>query len=296
MKRVMFSNFAGGVLFLCAVFSAVRLQAGQVVFNIDPTRSQLTLSGKVAGYTFTTQGTGSLTTTYRGNINANVTGSTIQFTGSSTITAETNGVWQPVVGGGAGSAAADYGAQATVPPFGTGYGAMRNAVFDVTSSSLTLTGTNFDSSALVFSFTPSSNPTLDYNLVLEHGTLALAGYSTNAIANQASLSTNGNVVQLVIQINTQFSFTLLSSGDTPIDLTGQIVATNSLAPPFINSIVVTNQNAVLTVANATTQSQLLSSSNLISWSPASSTVSNNGGMIIFTVPVAGPHAFFRVQK
>ncbi len=296
MKRMMFSGFAGGVLFLSAVFFANRMQAGQVVFAIDPTRSQLTLSGKIAGNTLTSQGSGSLTTTYSGNINANVSSSTIQFTGSSTITAETNGVWQPAVGGGSGSAAADYGAQATVSPFGTVYGALRNLVFDVTSPSLTMTGTNFDSSALVFSFTPSSNSSLDYyNAVVTHGTLALSGYSTNTIANQASLSTNGNVEQLVIHINTQFTFTLLSSGDTPLDLTGQIVATN-LPAPFINSIIVTNQNVVLSVENATTQSQLLSSSNLVTWSSASATVSSNAGMIIFTVPTAGPRAFFQVQK
>ena len=289
------SWFAAVALVLNAAFFAGRMQAGQVVFTIDPSRSQLTLSGKIAGRTFTTQGAGSLTTTYSGNINANVSGSTIQLTGSSTITAKTNGVWQPAVGGSAGSAAADYGAQATVL-FSTAYGAARNIVLDVTSPSLTLTGTNFDSSELIFSFTPSSNSSVDYNSSLKSGTLSLTGYSTNTIANEASLSTNGNVEQLVMQINTQFSFTLISSGDTILDLTGQIVATNSTASPFINSIIVTNQNVVLTVENATTQSQLLSSSNLMTWSVDSATVTNNGSTIIFTVPMDGPRAFFRVQK
>jgi hypothetical protein len=295
MKRRRFFHLAVSGLFLNAAFFAGRMQAGQVVFAIDPARSQLTLSGKIAGYAFTTQGPGSLTTTYSGNINANLSGSTIQFTGSSTITARTNGIWQPAVGGGAGGAAADYGAQATVQFVGTAYGALRNNVFDVTSSSLPLTGTNFDSSALVFSFTPSSNSSLDYNVILEHGTLALAGYSTNTIANQASLSTNGSGEELVIHINTQFTFTLLAAGDTPLDLTGQIVATN-LPAPFINSIIVTNQNLVLNVENATTQSQLQSSTNLMTWFPASSMASNNAGLIVFTVPMTGPHAFFRVQQ
>jgi len=295
MKKMMFSRLAASVLFLNVTFLADVLRAGQTVFTIDPTRSQLTLSGKIAGDTVTTQGTGSLTTTYSGNINANVSSSTIQFTGSSTITAKTNGVWQPAVGGGSGSAAADYGAQATVEFVGTAYGALRNLVFDVTSPSLTMTGTNFDSSALVFSFTPSSNSSLDYNAVLEHGTLALAGYSTNTIANEGSLSTNGGVKQLVIQINTQFTFTLLSAGDTVLDLTGQIVATN-LPAPFISSIIETNHNLVLTVQNATTQSQLQSSSNLTTWLPASATISSNAGFTIFTVPTNGPHAFFRVQQ
>jgi hypothetical protein len=281
---------------LNASILAGRMQASPVVFAIDPAQSQLTLSGKIAGQTLTTQGAGSLTTTYSGNINANISSSTIQFTGSSTITAKTNGVWQPAVGGGAGSAAADYGALATIPFVGTAYGALRNLVFDVTSASLTLTGTNFDSSALVFSFTPGSNSSLDYNAVVANGTQTLSGYSTNTVANQASLSTNGNVEQLVIHINTQFIFTLVSPGDTPLRLTGQIVATNSTTPPLINSIVLTNQNVVLTVANASTQSLLQSSSNLMTWFTPGSTVTNSAGMIIFTVPAAGPHAFFRVQK
>lgn len=283
-------------MILNAALFTGRMQASPLVFAIDPARSQLTLSGKIVGQTLTTQGAGSLTTTYSGNINADVSGSTIQFTGSSTITAKTNGVWQPAVGGGAGSAAADYGALAAIPFVGTVYGSLRNLVFDVTSSSLTLTGTNFDSSALVFSFTPGSNSSLDYSAVVANGTQTLSGYSTNTVANQASLSTNGSEEELVIHINTQFTFTLVSPGDTPLRLTGQIVATNLPAPPLINSIVLTNQNVVLTVANATTQSLLQSSSNLMSWFSPSTTVSNNAGMIIFTVPMAGPHAFFRVQK
>jgi len=297
MKRMMLSCLIGGVLLLTGLFFADRTQASPVTFVIDPARSQLTLSGKIVGSTLTSQGAGSLTTSYSGNINANLSGSTIQFTGLSTITAKTNGVWQPATGGSAGSAAADYGAQATVAPFGTVYGALRNLVFDVTSSSLTLTGTNFDSSALVFSFAAGSGSSLDYyNASVAHGSQALSGYSTNSVANQASLSTNGNVEELVIHINTQFTFTLVSPGDTPLALTGQIVATNSTAPPLINSIILTNQNVVLTVANATTQSLLQSSSNLTGWFSPSTTVSNSAGMIIFTVPMSGPHAFFRVQK
>jgi hypothetical protein len=291
--------FTASVLLLSAMALTNRVQAGQMVFAIDPTRSQLTLSGKIAGNAFTTQEAGSLTTTYSGNINANISGSTIQFTGSSTITAATNGVWQPAVGGGSGSATADYGAEATVEFLGTAYGALRNIILDVTSSSLPLTGTNFDSGALIFLFSSGSSSALDYNAILEHGTLSLAGYSTNTIANEASLTTNGNVEQLVIQINTQFAFTLVSPGDTPLDLVGQLVATNLSvvsASPFINSVIVTNQNVVLTVENATTQSELLSSTNLMTWASASATVSSNSGTVTFTVPVSGPHDFFRIQK
>ena len=296
MRRILPSVLA--VLFLSLAFVVSETQAGPMVFSIDPTQSQLTLSGSIAGYAMTTQAAGSLTTTYSGNINATVSGATIQFTGSSTITAKTNGVWQPAVGGGSGSAPADYGAQASLSIFGTGYGALRNIILDMTSPVLTITGTNFDSSALIFNATPTSGAAFDYHSSVKSGTLALTGYSTNTIANQASLSTNGSVVQLFIKVNTTYYFTLLAANDTPLTLTGQIVANSSLATPkpYINSITATNQTLTLMVTNATTQSLLQVSTNLTSWLPASDTVSNNAGWTIFTTTMSGPKAFFRVQQ
>jgi hypothetical protein len=162
---------------------------------------------------------------------------------------------------------------------------------------LTLTGTNFDSTALVFSFATSSASSFNYNTSIKQGTLSLTGNSTNSVANGASLTTNGNLMKLVIQINAQFAFTLLTAGDTPLDLTGQIVATNLMtAPPNISSIVLNNQNVVLTVGNATAQSQVQISTNLTAWLPASTTVSNYSGLMIFTTPLSGPQSFFRVQQ
>lgn len=299
MKRILFSDFALSVLSLTFIFFAGPTQAGQMVFTVDPAQSQLTLSGSIAGYAFTVQAPGSLTTVFSGSINANMSGSTLQFTGASTIAAKTNGVWQPAAGGISGSAVADYGAQAMVPFVGTAYGALRNIILDVSSPSLALIGTNFDSSALIFSATPSSGAVLDYNApVGGHGSRALTGYSTNTIADGGSLSTNGAEIQLAIKINTIFFFTVLSANDTPITLNGQIVATSqpAVAAPLIQSLVVSNQSLVLTVANATAQSQLLVSTNLMTWSSASSTTNNDGGLIIFTTPMAGAHAFFRVQQ
>jgi hypothetical protein len=297
MKLYKTNSFVSGIVSFGVAFFLHQALAAPMVFTVDNTQSQITLSGKIAGFPLTAQGAGSLMTTYSGNINADVAGSTIQFTGSSAIIAKTNGVWQPAVGGGSGSALADYGAQASLSFLGTGYGAARNIVLDLTSPLLTLTGTNFDSTALVFSFATSSASSFDYNTSIKQGTLSLTGNSTNSVANGASLTTNGNVLKLVIQINAQFAFTLLTAGDTPLDLTGQIVATNLMtAPPNISSIVLNNQNVVLTVGNATAQSQVQISTNLTSWLPASTTVSNYSGLMIFTTPLSGPQSFFRVRQ
>jgi hypothetical protein len=283
--------------FGAALFLSGWVQAAPEVFTIDSSQSQVTLSGAVAGFTLSAQGAGSLTTTYSGSINADISGSTIQFTGSSAIAAETNGVWQPAVGGASGSAAADYGGQVSVYGVFTGYGAARNIVLDLTSPLLTVTDTNFDSTTLVFSFATNSSSSFDYNAVFESGSFLLAGDSTNTVADGASLTTDGTAQKLTIQFNTQFSFSVASPDDTPLTLTGQIVATNSFVVPFmINSITLTNQSVVLTVANATMQSQLQSSTNLTGWSPASATVSTNAGTTTFTAPMSGPKMYFRVQK
>ena len=294
MRWQYFSILAGGVFSFCVIFLFVAKQTEAAVFAIDSSQSQITISGKVYGYTFSQQGAGSLTAAYKGNINATVSGPGIQFTGSSTVTAITNGVWKPAAGGTSGSAPADYGAQVFVL-FSVGYGSERNLVMDLASPLLTLIKTNFDSSKLIVSVVTNSNPVFDYTFGLQSGSTRLSGISTNSIATGSSISTNGDLVQLVIQINTTFADTNSSA----LTMTGKIVATNSLSasvPPVITRVVFTNQNLVLTVSNAYMQSQLLSSTNLTTWTPASTTTKSNGGFIIFTTPVSGPHTFFKMQK
>ena len=149
----------------------------------------------------TPQGAGALITGYSGGINADLSGSDVQFTGGSDIIAHTNGMWFPAVGGGAAVAApADYGPEAGViiPPFSETklYGALRNISFDVTSPVLPVTGTNFNGASLVFSFA-SVNAALDYYASSSiHGSLALSGYATNTIAVGSSVATNGSIADL----------------------------------------------------------------------------------------------------
>ena len=80
--------FPAAILFLCLALPVVPARAAPMVFTVDSTQSQISLSGLIANYPMTSQSAGSLTTTYSGNLNATVSGSTIQFTGSSMITAK----------------------------------------------------------------------------------------------------------------------------------------------------------------------------------------------------------------
>ena len=280
-------------------------QAAPVAFTIDNSRSQISVVNPpsvFAGFAMTPQGTGALGASYSGSINVNLAGSTIQFTGGSSINAQTNGVWQPAIGGTAGSAPADYGPEASVnySPHGfvTFYSAMRNISFDFTSPVLPLTATNFNGTNLVFSFA-SVNASLDYYSSYTHGSFALSGYATNTVAIGSTLTTNGSTETLFIPILAQFVFSVLSANDTKVELFGQLVATNLItaAAPLIESISVTNQNVVVAAENATEQSQLLVSTNLAAWSPATvTTTTNSSGWIIFTAPMNGTHEFFRVQQ
>jgi hypothetical protein len=295
MRWQYFLISAISVFSFCVIFLVGAGQTKAAVFTIDSSQSQITISGTVSGFTFTAQGSGSLTAPYKGNINATVSGSTMRFTGLSAVAAITNGVWMPAAGGAAGSAPANYGAQVFILFIGTGYGAERNLVLDIASPLLTLTQTNFDSSKLVISVVTNSNPAFDYTTGLQSGSVELSGIATNSIATGSSISTNGDLVRLVVQINTTFTDT----NNNVLILAGTIVANNSLSasvPPVITRMVVTNQNLVLTVSNAYTQSQLLSSTNLTTWSPASATTSTNGGFIFFKTPISGPRIFFRMQK
>ena len=137
------------VTFALSMKPFAQSQAGPVVFAVDQTQSQITLSGAIVTFSglfsapLSTQGPGSLVTAYSGNINAVVAGSAIQFTGSSTICAQTNGLWQPAPGGASGSGLANYAgqAQAWIPFVGTNtaFAALRQVVLDVTSPLLTAT-------------------------------------------------------------------------------------------------------------------------------------------------------------
>src|ERR1035437_2944922 len=142
------AGFAVGLFTLMLGVSPVAAD----VLTVDPNQSSLTITGSVAGTSFVQQGAGSLTTKYGGTIQATQTAGTIQFTGLSLITAQTHGSWQPLAGGGAGSAPANSGATELYGGFITVIAAFRSLEFDVTSPAIAVTSGQFDPSSLTFLF------------------------------------------------------------------------------------------------------------------------------------------------
>jgi hypothetical protein len=281
------------VLILAFIGGAVH--AAPVQFTIDKTQSTISLAGSVLGNDLKEQGPGSLATTFSGVINADVSDAGIQFTGGSTITGLTNGVWQPGSGGGSGSAPADYAAQATTI-IGPLKGALRNLVLDVRSGVLGITNNQFDASALVFAFPTNSTATFDYDAgLLGHSGLILSGLSTNKVVNGATLIGAAGARTLTIQTDTQFQFTTVSGS---IRLTGNLVAkeTTQGASPRITSIQVQGQTVTLHVQGVTSNAAIQLSTNLVSWSaqPATRTDENNGA--VFSFSTSGPHAAYQVKQ
>jgi hypothetical protein len=293
------------VLTFAGLFFLPRTTAAPVIFTIDNSQSGVGVSGLIDSAAMTQQPSGStliLPTSYSGSIKADLSGSTIQFTGGSAINAQNNGNWEPDANSRPNTAPANYGVEASALNFPHGfitvYGALRSISLEVASAALPISGGSFNGTNLVFSFA-STDAVLDYYSSSFSGALALNGYATNTVAAGATLSTNGSVITLTIPINTTFVYNLFSTGDTHLQLMGQLVATSStaLAGPIIQSLSVTNQSVVIAAENATLESELLVSTNLTSWSQASATTTTNDvGWIIFTTALNGPRAFFRVQQ
>lgn len=273
-----------------------RAGAAPVQFTIDPAQTQITLSGSVAGSTLKEQGPGSLTTTISGTMLADVTGTSIQFTGGSSLIAKTNGVWQPGPGGASGSAPADYGAQASTF-LGTIKGALRDLVLDMTSGSLPINNGQFDASGLIFGFKTNGTAAFDYDAgFLGRDSIELSGLSTNKIVNGATLSGASGSQKLVIQVDTEFKFSAISDNDSAVHLTGQLVAAEAAGGPRILSISVQNQNATVLVQGAAASTALQFSSDFKGWNALGAARADNANGAAFTFPLSGNQGFIRTTQ
>jgi len=225
------AGFSQARLLFHTSFVLSALSCSAAVFNIDPSRSSISLSGKVLGYAIQEQRSGSLTTKFEGTINADVTEVSVAFTGSSIISGQNSGTWEPKAKGEPGSDLANFGAKASAGFLGSALAAVRNSQLDLTSPALTIANGQFNSGSLLFAFLPNSTAALDYSLsglLPQKGSLALAGLATNRVTAQATLTTSGDTQTLTIPLTADFYFKLLSANDTTLTLTGQIVATRSL--------------------------------------------------------------------
>jgi hypothetical protein len=279
---------------ICSVAAATN------TFTIDPAQTSLVLSGNVSGNPLNPQGPGSLSNRLTGTLILDLTPSTIQFSGGSLIDAPTNGTWQPLPGGGAGSAPADYAG--TVSLFlVTGQAAIRNILLDVTSPALSLTNGGFDSSSLVFQFLTNSGASVDYRvtgIASTSGTKVLDGLSTNGVTTGASLTNSGSILTLVLPVDAMRVFTLISTNDTTLRLRGQLIATAPAGePPLVVSIRIEGEQIILEWPSSSGQTfGVETTQDFSGWVPASGTIVVGTDKTTWTGSPGGGFQFYRVVR
>jgi hypothetical protein len=231
-------------------FAGLLLTAiGADEFTVDSSQSRITISGSFHDTTLKAQGPGSLTTHYGGTLLAELSGDTIRFPGQSQVMALDSGSWEPRADGSDGSAPANYGGEASVF-LSTGVAAVRQVTVDITSEVLPIANGQFDTRGLTLSIPDGAPSSLAYRVegaLQSSGAAPLGGHSaTGQVATGTITTVNGQQV-LTIPINYQFNFSIVDDNDTTVTLTGQLVATRSLAalptilPTAIPTQVVTAQ-------------------------------------------------------
>lgn len=216
-----------GTALAATTLIASAAQAAAIQFNVVQASSSLTINGTVANGPLSQQTPGSLSTSYTGTVNADLTGNVITFTGGSSIDAVSQAVnQQPGANGLPGSAPADYGFSASLGLFGTAFVAARGVNFDVTSGGLTVTaGAIAGGTTLTF-----NNADVDYNANVTFGREELDGTTGANAAVGATLVTVGNLQTLTIPISAIYNASLVTSGDTTLNVAGTIVATRTIVP------------------------------------------------------------------
>jgi hypothetical protein len=207
-------------------------------FAIDMPNSSLTLSGDFGGTAFQQQGAGSLTTHYSGTVAAvwDRAAGTINFVSAgSDAVAGISGNWQPLPGGGSGSAAANYGAQVSTL-FGTARAALRETHASLaTSAPLSLTG----SGPYTFASTQTLTVThgfADYNVpIAGSGRADLSNNSAdNTSATRGTLADLGNGnYRVTLPVDVTISATV-SGQPAHLRIQGTIVANAALPAVDLN--------------------------------------------------------------
>jgi hypothetical protein len=273
-------------------------------FILDATQSVLTVSAQFSSFDVAPQAPGSLTTTYTGAIEADVTGSSIMFVGGSLIAAANNGTWQPGSAGLAGSAPANYGGQ-VANLLVNGKAALRNVLMDLTSDVLPVSGGTFPSLGLQFNFVPTATSVVDYSYSITfgdsgNGSQVLTGTLTNSVATNATVVAGSAGTVLTIPVDIAGSITVISTNDLQYRFRGQLVGRASAVRPLqITSFQVAPGQLNFTISTTPGQTYtILGSTDLRDWPVVIDqfTATNNPTERAVVLPASLPQQYFRVRQ
>jgi len=312
MKSRPFSRTLSGLLVLACAGVAAPGRAALIEFTVDTNQSLLTISGTFnyegASLPLEEQGPGSLTTHYSGIIRAEVTDAAIAFVGGSAVRALNNGSWQPLPGGGAGSAPANYGGKVYrwfLVVIVDAKAAVRDALFDLTSDALPRTGEEFSSQGLVFQFPPEALSVLDYTysglIGTGSGSQRLTDSSTNAVSTNATLKAVGTELVLTLPVDISGAASALQPDDVHYRFRGQMVARAPVPVPLrIHDLRVAPDQLRFTIATTPGRSfTILGAADLSNWTAVLDqfTATTNPTIRSIARPASpAPMQFFRVRQ
>ncbi len=190
-------------------------------FDIDPTRSFVSLDARALGESLDSQSSGSLRAAYEGSIQVDLDSDTIEFISEGTdIIAQSKGNFDP------GSGPANYAGEAE-GPFGIDLGeaAVRGLRLTVDSAPISLTSTGEES----FRFTSGgqnisvTDGILEYDILGSDGTRELDGNSVDNDGAAATIVTADGVTTLTLPVKITYSYSSIAR----LRLSGKIVATST---------------------------------------------------------------------
>ena len=205
------------------------------IFTVNSTETSMSMAGNLdfegVIIKLSPQAAGSLTAHYSGTVSADVTGTSITFTGGSNITAIATGKYNP------GGTAADYAGQGGASIFGfsvSGIAAIRGLIGNLTSKAIPITSSgSFNSTPLSFSSKAGTIAyTIDSPLGDDSGTQSVNSKSSGAdLAPASSYVVEGGVATLTVPIDATLKFNTSVGVITGV-FTGKLVATaGKVIPP-----------------------------------------------------------------
>lgn len=213
-----FSTFSLSVLSVLACFTASPSSAALVSYDVDASLSSLSLSGTFLGQPISQQSPGSLTDFWDGTITGDLVGSTLTFSGGSSVVALGNphGPFVP-----AGAGLENYGGQVVA------YGAIaasRDLSFDFTAGSISHNVAPGGTSTITM-LTGHS----DYFVppATSSSSLSIGDFSQNNSASLVSISRALGVETLTLPM----MFTFSTDSGVIQTLTGTLVATRPVPEP-----------------------------------------------------------------
>jgi len=265
--------------------------------QIDPTQSHIVLSGTATGVPLQEQAPGSLSNTVHGVLRIAVSNSVIQFDAGTRVIPDTNGSWQPLPDGRAGSAPGCFGGAAE-SPLAFAVIALRGVELLITSDPIPVESDHFKASGLLFQFPTDSIGLLSYRvtgfLQYQDG-FQLEGLATNGVAQLGEWTDSGLPAQVRIPLDATYRFGLLSDNDSTLRVQGVIVATEaSPVPPEIVSMgVVEGAFRVLLKGTPGGVVTVQQSTDMVVWETAGEVAVPSSETAFWSTPATGERYFFR---